>query len=137
MSDSQAYLQESPEATRTPAMWSDCPIVALVWLVCLALSIHALREEVNTIIDFMMVSSPLEQHKALYILTNERQHQTQCGRMKAVAHKATNSRIWQGRTSWQDQSTTKSEMEHGLPQAGLEPRVITRFQHDRRDTGTG
>ena len=101
MSDSQAYLQESPEATRTPAIWSDCPIVALVWLVCLALSIHALREEVNTIIDFMMVSSPLERHKALYILTNERQHQTQCGKIKAVAHEATNSRIWQGRTSWQ------------------------------------
>ena len=25
----------------------------------------------------------------------------QCGKIKAVAHEATNSRIWQGRTSWQ------------------------------------
>ena len=71
MSDSQAYLQESPEATRTPAIWSDCPIVALVWLVCLALSIHTLREEVDTIINFMMVSSPLEWQKALYIWIKE------------------------------------------------------------------
>ena len=99
MSDSQAYLQESPEATRTPAIWSDCLIVALVWLVCLTLSIQALREEVNTIIDFMMVSSPLERHKALYILTNKRQHQTQCKKTKAAAHEATNLRTWQGRTS--------------------------------------
>ena len=71
MSDSQAYLQESPEKTRTPAIWSDCLIVASVWSVCLALSIHVLREEVNIIIDFIMVSFPLEQHKAPYILTNK------------------------------------------------------------------
>ena len=70
MINSKVYLQESPEATRTPAIWSDCLIVALVWLVCLALSIHALREEVNTIIDFMMVSSPLEWHKAHHIQVN-------------------------------------------------------------------
>ena len=71
MSNSQAFLQESPAETRTTAIWSDCPIVTLVWLVCLALSIHALREEVNTIIDFIKVSSPLEWHKALHILTNK------------------------------------------------------------------
>ena len=33
----------------------------------------------------MMVSSPLEWHKAPHILTNEQQHQTQFGKTKAAA----------------------------------------------------
>ena len=69
--DPQVYQQESPEAARIPTIWSVCLIVTSVCSVCLALSIHAHRGEVNTIIDFMMVSSPLERHKAPHIQTNE------------------------------------------------------------------
>ena len=39
-------------------------------MVCLAKGIHARREEVSTIIDFMMVPSPLEWHKAHHIQDN-------------------------------------------------------------------
>ena len=101
MIDLQVNQQESPDTARILTIWSVCLIVASVCLVCLALSIHAPRGEVNTIIDFMMVSSPLEWHKAPYNLTNEQQNQTQSGKTKAAAHEATNSRTWQGRTSWQ------------------------------------
>ena len=62
--------QESSETARVLATWSVCLNVTSVCSVCLALSIHAPRGEVNTIIDFMMVSSPLEWHKAPHILTN-------------------------------------------------------------------
>ena len=63
--------QEPSETARRLAMWSVCLIVASVCFVCLALSIHAPRGEVNTIIDSMMVSSPLQRHRTLQIQINE------------------------------------------------------------------
>ena len=48
-----------------------CLNVASVCSVCLALNIHTLRGEVNTIIDFIMVSSPLERHKVPHIQIND------------------------------------------------------------------
>ena len=58
--------QEPSEIARTLATWSVCLIVVSVCFVCLALSIHAPREEVSTTIDFVMISSPLDGHKALH-----------------------------------------------------------------------
>ena len=75
--DLQVHQQESPETARILMIWSVCLIVASVCSVCLALSIHAPRGEVNTIIDFMMVSSPLDRHKAPHTQINEQQYQTQ------------------------------------------------------------
>ena len=59
----QGYRWTSPRVAR---IWSGCQIVTFVCSVCLALSIHAPREKVNTIIDFMMVPFPLERHKAQF-----------------------------------------------------------------------
>ena len=55
----QGYLRAPPRLTGLSRIWSVCPIVTFVCSVCLALSIHAHREEVSTIIDFMMVPSSL------------------------------------------------------------------------------
>ena len=59
--------QESLETARVLATWSVCLNVTSVCSVYLVLSIHILRGEVNTIIDFMMVSYPLERHKVPHI----------------------------------------------------------------------
>ena len=69
--DLQVHQQESLETARILTIWSVCLIVTSVCYVCLALSIHAPRGEVNTIIDFMMVSIPPEGHKAPHIQINE------------------------------------------------------------------
>ena len=53
---------------------SVCPNVAFVCFVCLALSIHAYREKVNIIIDFMMVPFSLGWHKALYLQVQSFNH---------------------------------------------------------------
>ena len=63
--------QEPSETARTLTMWSVCLIVTSVCYVCLELSIHAPRGEVNTTIDFVMVSFPLDGHKALHTQINE------------------------------------------------------------------
>ena len=63
----QGYRLEPPRLPGLSRIWSVCPIITFVCLVCLALSIHAHREKVSTIIDFMMVLFSLEQHKAHYL----------------------------------------------------------------------
>ena len=59
--------QEPSETAGALSFWSVGLIVASVCFVCLALSIHAPRGEVSTIIDFMIASSSLEGHKAPHI----------------------------------------------------------------------
>ena len=63
----QGYQQAPPKLMGASGILSVCPIVSLVCSVCQALSIHAHKAEVNTITEFMMISSPLEQHKAYHI----------------------------------------------------------------------
>ena len=58
-------------------------IVTSVCLVSLALSIHAPRGEVSTTIDFVMISSPLDEHKALHTWVNRQQYQMQHQQDKA------------------------------------------------------
>ena len=63
--------QEPSETAGAMSIWSVGLIVASVCFVCLALSIHAPRGEVSTTIDFVIVSSPLDGHKALHTRINE------------------------------------------------------------------
>ena len=62
--------QEPSETVGTLSFWSVGLIVASVCLVSLALSVHAPRGEVSTTIDFVMISSPLDEHKALHTRVN-------------------------------------------------------------------
>ena len=79
--------QETSETAGTLSIRSVGLIVASVCLVSLALSLHAPRGEVSTTIDFVMISSPLDEHKALHTWVNRQQYQMQHQQDKASRNK--------------------------------------------------
>ena len=75
--------QETPETAGILSFWSVGLIVASVCLVSLALSVHTPRWEVSTTIDFVMISSPLDEHKALHTRIKGQQYRMQHQQDKA------------------------------------------------------